>query len=625
MKRIVFIETKSSHIHVYSSVHIPRLGSVLLGTLLKQHGYHVDVFIEEIAPVDFEIVRQADLVGISTLTSTAPHSYQLAKEIRELGIPVVLGGTHVTFVPDEGLDHADFVLRGEVDETLVDFVHTLESKGDFSKIRGLSYWQDGQKVHNPNQPAPLDLDRNPIPDFQLVHGMKKMRVASISTSRGCPFDCSFCSVTTFNGKQFRTHSVERVLEEIEFHSRRNKLRFLFFADDIFNWNRKRTKDIVRGMIEHKLTPPWGAQVRHEASRDPELMELFREANCNRVYVGFESINQKTLDLYNKRETKQNVIDTIHAFHNHNVKVHGMFVLGSDEDSVETIRETSAFAKEHDIDSIQYMVLTPMPGSRDYDHFIASKRTLLTKDWSLYDGHHVVHVPRKMTSYELQVESYKAMKEFYSKRRIIGRALRGDWLECYLRWSGNQTIKQWYKQNKDYVKQLKQDLLQTSRRWLPELPKSLWNKRIAITADRENSPSPKILETFFKEMGVNVISFSDRFSSFLERSQKYWSENEKAAKESINKYSEKLREDADVIIVFLQNEIGSVSSKLNESFDNLSKSIQDKVLNLPNIIHLKDFDLESVRDHLTALGLMFSDDLLKISRARDKALAAVSLA
>ena len=221
MKRIVLIETKAPNYHVFSDVHIPRLGSIQLGSILHELGYHVDVYIEDIAPLDFDIVKNADLVGISALSSTAPYSYALADRIRAMGIPVIMGGTHVTFLAEEALEHADFILRGEADESIVDFMQAFSGDGDYEKIPGLSYWKEGKIQHNLDCPLPHDLNKNPIPDFRLARGVPNMSVVCVCTSRGCPCDCSFCSVTAFNGRKYRAMSVERVLKEVEFHYTHN--------------------------------------------------------------------------------------------------------------------------------------------------------------------------------------------------------------------------------------------------------------------------------------------------------------------------------------------------------------------------------------------------------------------
>ncbi|MFQ5866002.1 MAG: B12-binding domain-containing radical SAM protein [bacterium] len=622
MKKIVVIETKSSHLHVYSDVPIPRIGSVLLGTIMKNRGYDVKVYVEDIEEVDIGEMLEADLVGISALTSTAPRSYKIAKIAREAGIPVVIGGTHVTFEPDEALDYCDYVLRYEADFTFEQLVHCLEDGGDLSKISDLSYWEDGQKIHNPAGALPTNLDNLPYPEFSMIEGNFTGQVVSISTARGCPFDCSFCSVTTFNGKNVRAKSVDRVLDEIEYHLSRFNVQYLFFADDIFNYNRKRTKQILQGMIDRGITPLWGAQFRHEAARDKELLELMRASNCDRAYVGFESINQKTLDLFGKRETVQNIKDAVAAFHNYKIKIHGMFVVGSDEDTVDTIKDTTHFVKKWDIDSAQLMMLVPIPGSRDYVQYKTGQRELLSKDWSLYDGHHALHVPKNMTPYELQVETMKAMGKFYNLHSIFKRIIKLDFFEAILRYRGYRLIKNWYKDpiNIAYINTLKDNLYEKAKQ-LAGIEAGKRKKVIAIDYGLMGQNLGHAVRTFFEEIDVKVVEAKEHIDQFVE-SKNIHLENIKPAK-IVYEFLEELKDKVDLVILPKIHELGKVHSKLQTDLEHISNSIKSTIHNFPKVIQIpEDIDFKELRETLTKIGLNFTDDLAKIRRAYDLALAVV---
>ncbi|MFO8015108.1 MAG: cobalamin-dependent protein [Phycisphaerae bacterium] len=155
--KIVFIEPKSPERHVFSRWKLPRLGTVILATRLKQAGYDVQVFVEDVAPVDYEVFFSADLVGISTITSTAPRAYEFARAARRAGIPVVMGGPHVTFLPDEALQYCDYVFRGEADDVIVDLVRCIGSGHGLETFPSLSYHAGDTVVHNP-------------PDLQAIPG-----------------------------------------------------------------------------------------------------------------------------------------------------------------------------------------------------------------------------------------------------------------------------------------------------------------------------------------------------------------------------------------------------------------------------------------------------------------------
>ena len=499
-KKIAFVEPKSTHLHVYSRVCIPRLGSVLLGTIMRNKGYDVRVYIEDIAPIDMAEVMSADFVGISTLTSTAPQSYRLADQVRAAGIPVAIGGTHVTFLPDEALQHADFVIRGEGEFAFQELIDALERGGSYEGIQNLSFVKDGRSVHVPERPKIANLDVNPIPDYALITGWKPGGVVSIATSRGCPFSCTFCSVPGMYGHAFRTHTIDRVLEELRLH---RDAAYVFFADDIFTANKKRVKELLSRMVAEGLTPEWGAQVRTETVDDPELLRLMRDSGCFNVYVGFESINPRTLKLFQKKQDLDKINRAIDRFHAHNIRIHGMFVVGSDEDDVETVYATAEFAKRREIDSVQFMILTPIPGSPDWETlYDRGAKYVINTDWSVYDGHHVVHQPRRISPYELQKAAIDAMAKFYSWPMIVKSALKRDKKDKYyavIRYWGKKMIREWWRQNADYVESLRQELYSEAQR----LRAPSW-RRVGMPEAFLRDKVGSLLKTFLGELGVQVV-------------------------------------------------------------------------------------------------------------------------
>ncbi|MGH7263136.1 MAG: B12-binding domain-containing radical SAM protein, partial [Candidatus Rokuibacteriota bacterium] len=504
LKKLVFVEPKSTHLHVYTRVAIPRLGSVLLATMMRAKGYDVRVYIEDIHSIDMAEVMSADLVAISAITSTAPQSYRLADKVREAGIIAVMGGTHVTFLPDEALRHADYVVKGEGEFAFQELVDAIQCGEGFEKIQNLSFIRDGQALHNPERAKIPNLDVNPIPDYGLITGWKPGGVASIATSRGCPFSCTFCSVPGMYGHAFRTHSLDRVLEELQIHRDDS---YVFFADDIFTANKKRVKELLSRMIQGGLTPMWGAQVRTETVDDPELLQLMRDSNCFNVYVGFESINPRTLKLFQKKQDLAKIERSIERFHNHNIKIHGMFVVGSDEDDVETLDATAVFARKHDIDSIQFMILTPIPGSPDWDTIYAKgAKYVIHNNWSLYDGHHVVHQPRRISPYELQMGAIKAMQKFYSWGGIAQRLWKRDLYYVIIRYWGKKMIRDWWKddENRAHVQWLKERLYGEKQ--------SLGQHALQTVGVPEVLLKEKVgqlLSTFLAELGVKVVPLAER--------------------------------------------------------------------------------------------------------------------
>lgn len=461
MRKIIFIEPNPPDFHIFSKVPLPRLGTVLLGTILKQHGYEVKSYVEALDEMDLKDVLTADAVGISTITSTSRRSYEIAKLIRKAGIPVFMGGPHVTYMPDEALEYVDYVIRGEADDTIVDFVKALSENKGFENIPGLSYRRDGVVHHNKTTPFCKDLDKLPCPDFRLISGVeqkgiKKFSITPIMTSRGCPYDCSFCSVTGMFGQKYRFRSKERVMEELR-NNRDAGGDWVFFYDDNFCAHKKRTKELLHTMIEQRVTPHWTAQVRVEVAKDPELLDLMKRSNCHTVYIGLESVNPATLKAYNKNQSVEDIENCIKTLHKKGIRIHGMFVFGSDQDTTDTIAETVRFAKKNDLESVQFLILTPLPGTKCYRD-LESEGRIITKDWALYDAHHVVYQPKLMSYYDLQKETLRAIREFYTLGSIVKRAVKFDIFSVIIKSYGHSLIRQWEKKNQyfvDYTKALTQ--------------------------------------------------------------------------------------------------------------------------------------------------------------------------
>jgi len=422
VKKVVLIEPQSKEDHVYKTVRMPRLGLPLLGAQLKAAGYQVKLYLGTGASLPWSRIVEADLVGISTTTATSNEAYRIAGYLRSRGLPVIIGGIHAHFMPDEALRYADYVVRGEADLTFLPLVQTLDKGGLPWEIPGVSFWDGHEAVHNPGCTEEIEMDQLPLPDFSLFEGQRPFRTIPVMTSRGCPYNCTFCSVTLMFGQRYRFRSTGNVLKELAAYQGRS----VFFCDDNFTANPARSKELFQGILDHEIKlRGWGAQVRVEASRDAEMLELMRRSGGNMAYVGLESINPATLAAFNKQQSVDDVKECVRRFHEHGIRVHGMFVFGGEGDTAQTIRDTVDFALEARIDSVQFLMLTPLPGTPLFSQLEAEGR-LLTKEWELYDGHHVVFQPALLSPEELQRETIAAFKRFYSFRNIFGNAFYTGW-------------------------------------------------------------------------------------------------------------------------------------------------------------------------------------------------------
>jgi radical SAM superfamily enzyme YgiQ (UPF0313 family) len=612
IQQVLFIEPRSPREHIFSRVAIPRLGSLLLGTILEQQGMKVKVVIEEISTPKYPSLDfQPDLVCISSISSTAPRAYELADFYRQQGLPVVLGGAHPSFLPLEGLEHADYVICGEGDEALPELVNALTTGGSLADIHNLCY-RDGDTVRqNPWRPFLGDLDSLPIPDYTLIHGWKarnRRGVVSIATSRGCPFNCSFCSVIQLFGRKHRVTSINRVIDEI----RQNGLqaRHIFFCDDNFTADRQRTKELCERIIAEGLKIEWSAQVRVESAKDSELLDLMAKSGCYIVFVGLESINPATLKAYNKSQTVQGIKDCVNNFHRFGINVHGMFVFGSEEDHYQVIRDTVKVSRQLDLDSLQYLILTPIPGTPFYQEMEAQNR-IICRDWSQYDGHHTVFQPRQFTPYELQMETNRAMKKFYSWTSVIKRLIARDLFFAKMKAYGRIILWKSTLKRNNYFQQLRERLYIRGtqlRQWLPQkgrlprvgIPGDVWN-----LCTWEKGPRDFLIK-FLERLGVEVVQ---------ETSPEKAGSGAQQMMQVVRGEIARLQEQSDFILLPLWQGLGEAAQKIKDLHQEFTEETMARLLAL-------EFSRESFYNTCMELGLCFNKRLGRIRRIYFQTLAEV---
>jgi radical SAM superfamily enzyme YgiQ (UPF0313 family) len=561
--------------------------------VLKKKGYNSKAFIEDISEPDWNMLKEADIIGLSSITSTAPRAFQLAKRFRSMGIPIIMGGPHSTFLPEESLRYADYVVRGEGEETIVELIEHLESGISLDDIKGLSYRKGDAFIHNPARPLIQDLDSGPIPDLNLVHNWKKRTTIPIATSRGCPFGCKFCSVIQMFGRKYRFKSIERVIEEIKEVASRKA--HIFFIDDNFAANKERTKALLKRLIAEKIRIEWSAQVRTDVARDAELVDLMAQTGCFTAFIGFESINPRTLSLYNKQQKLDDIIDCIKILKKASINMHGMFVFGGDTDDIETIRNTKKFAKRLDINSVQFLMLTPLPGTPVFDDLKQQGRLIHT-DWAKYDAHHAVFEPRLMTSFELHTETLKAMAGFYSWGTIMKNLMRGNLFYSLVSLYGKRSLNKIRTPSKRYLKDLKNLVSAKFDEKTGKFREYLLSKKEAVTnvvlnSITEDGIESKFFKTFFEKIGKRL---------------------------TISREGSSLSPEALTIIPILQDtDTGDKPDKrlLSETYE----KYKAKFHNL-KIIPLETDSLYRV---CVDLGLIFGIRMKKIRKAYEKALRGIN--
>lgn len=336
----------------------------------------------------------ADLVAITAMTPQAPRAYRLAAHFRAAGKTVVMGGFHASNLPDEALQHVDSVVVGEGE------LIWPELLADFRAGRLQPVYRSG---------ALVEMTAIPVARRELFGGKKYLFTNTLQTTRGCPFDCEFCSVTAFYGRKYRKRPVDSVLAELEGLRRKNS--FAFFVDDNLVADRNYAMELFAGM--RGMGFKWLSHAPIDFADDREFIRAAGEAGCVGLFVGFESLNQEALKAMGKvTNTSQSYLEDAKVFRDHGIGILGSFVLGNDNDTPDVFPQLLRFCEEARIEAAIFPILTPYPGTEVRRRLEAEGR-ILSNAWEDYDMEHVNFQPGGMTVAELQ-EGYDWLnRSFYS--------------------------------------------------------------------------------------------------------------------------------------------------------------------------------------------------------------------
>jgi radical SAM superfamily enzyme YgiQ (UPF0313 family) len=366
----------------------------------------LQLFDEGIADIPLDL--DVDLIGLTVITGTARRAYELADHFRSRGIAVVLGGPHVTLIPEDAAPHADAIVVGYAEETWPRLLR------DFAA---------GQLVGRYQQAPGLEIGGRPFPRRELLPGKHYLTSNVFEATRGCVHSCDFCVVPTAWGKKPFQKPVPEVIADIRQHGARK----LIFIDLNLIAHRGYAKELFTALIPLKVQ--WYGLATVLLADDPELLELCGRSGCKGLLMGLESISAKNLEQnhkgFNSPDSYSRVVERLHA---QGIALQGCFVFGLDDDRPDVFLKTARFAVEAGIDLPRFAVVTPFPNTPLYKRLEAEGR-LLTKDWELYDGQHVVFQPRHMSVQELQMGIETAWKHTYSVRSIWKRIRRSPapWL------------------------------------------------------------------------------------------------------------------------------------------------------------------------------------------------------
>ena len=364
--------------------------------------YDVKIVNENLDTLNFD--EDADVIGITCYTMTAPRVYKIADEFRRRGKKVVLGGYHPTAMPEEAGKHADSIVLGMAEATWPRLLNDAE-KGKIKPI----YERD------------TDFDMANVPPIRRDLIKHNPLQGAVQTTRGCTNRCEFCAISSFCQHGVKQRPIKNVVEEIK----QIPNRLYVIHDPHLTQNRKYALELFKELIKQKIRKSWVANGTTNvlAQVDDEWLTLARKSGCVEWFVGFESVSQAALDGIKKTHNKvEDFKKMIKRLHDYGMTVQGGIIFGFDEDTPDIFDITIEKLHELEIDVLEVNVLTPYPGTPLFDNMEREGR-LTTRDWSRYNQIDVVFKPKQMTEKELFDGARKVAKEFYSWPNIIRRNVK----------------------------------------------------------------------------------------------------------------------------------------------------------------------------------------------------------
>lgn len=383
---------------------IPPLGLLNVAAITPPD-IEISLTDENVEGINFD--DSADLIGITVMTSAAPRAYEIAEEFRKRDIPVVLGGPHVSFMGEEAIQHADAVVIGEAEGAWERVIEDFKRGGRRSLKK---FYKSEEKP---------DLADVPLPRWDLLKKDSYIISKVLHVTRGCPYNCSFCTVTKLFGKKIRYRPVERVVESIENNIGKSLVsRFFVFLDDNIMANHNYAKKLFKALIPYKII--WMSQASVNSAYDEELLNLAGKSGCKALFVGLETLSEESLNEIGKSQNKINFYkEAIKRFHHYGIFVEGAFIFGFDHDKKDVFEKTVRFVNKVKLDGVQYTILTPLPGTGFYKK-IEDEGRFIDRDWSNYDCGHIVYQPKNMSPQELQAGLNWAYKKTYGLGSIFTR-------------------------------------------------------------------------------------------------------------------------------------------------------------------------------------------------------------
>ena len=410
----------------------PSIGMLTLTTIVKKAIDNTFMYSESISKVKWDDVLDADIVFIGIFTFSAKRGYELAQYIRKNSKAIiVIGGLHASLNYAEAVKYCDYVLLGEGDESIIEFIKSINADSPIL-FPGVAYEKDGKIVHTGDREPPENI--NIIPDRNLLYRYHKMAGhntlwAQVHASRGCPHNCDYCAIIRHLGRKVRTRAPESVVEDIKqsilFHDKRfpprlNKV--VWLTDDNFFADREWAISVLNAIIDSGVKYSFTIQARYDVGFDNEMLTLLKKTGFIELAFGIEFLEDESFEQYNKKCTYAEILQAVKNVQEHGLNVRGLFIVGADNHTKGIGQKIVDFVNKNKIHGILIQSMYFVPSTPAYE---ANKEKLIHQDWSKYTGN-VVHYPANISPYDLQKEIIYAITKIYSIGQLFRALIHEKW-------------------------------------------------------------------------------------------------------------------------------------------------------------------------------------------------------
>lgn len=445
VKKIRFIEPGNlpyqksiKNLYTYDKyIRNPSIGLLTLTTIAKEVVDDTFMYSESISTIKWGDVLDADIIFIGIFTFSAVRGYELARYIKDhSNAIVVMGGLHASMNYSEAVNYCDYVLLGEGDESILEFIVAIQ-KGTPVDFPGVAYQKLNQIIHTGNRIPPENI--NTVPNRYLLYRYHKMAGHNtlwpqVHPSRGCPHNCDYCAVVRHFGRNVRTRTPNNVIEDIRqsiaFHEKRifpRLSRVLWLTDDNFFADRDWAVSVLEAIIDSNIKYSFTVQARYEVGFDDEMLDLLIKAGFIEVAIGIEFLEDESFEEYHKKSSYAEIVRSVQKIQKHGLNVRGLFIVGADNHTKGVGDRLVNSVLKYGIHGILIQSMYFVPGTPVYE---VNKDRLIHKNWSKYNGN-VVHYPKNITAYDLQREIIHAIDIVYSVKRLFHALCHEKWINKML--------------------------------------------------------------------------------------------------------------------------------------------------------------------------------------------------